>query len=186
LYLLDSISKNIGPPYITLFARIIERTFLTSYQAVDPTTKVKMEELLGTWRTGGSDGGELFKLPDEGRNGRVQHGIESQLFGLGGKGGGIGGGGRGVGDNQHFNTGVRLIPMRRFDAGTDEGFDEQMAQLPSVASAAERSGVLFDVRRLLSLRQDQAILHPDDAVNKVQIGALERVSLPHPVLPTLR
>ncbi len=42
-----------------------------------------MEELLGTWRTGGPDGGELFRDPDEGRTGRVQRGIESALFGTG-------------------------------------------------------------------------------------------------------
>ena len=50
-----------------------------------------------------------------------------------------------------------------------------MQQLPSIASAPERSGVLFDVRRLLQFRQDQAVLKPDDAVNQVQVGALEKV-----------
>ena len=87
LYLLDSISKNIGPPYVSLFCRFIERAFLSAYHAVDPSTKIKMEELLGTWRTGGPDGGELFRDADEDRTGRVQRGIEGALFGSGAYGG---------------------------------------------------------------------------------------------------
>lgn len=108
LYLLDSISKNIGPPYINLFCRFIERRFLEAYQVVDPATKTKMEELLGTWRTGGADGGELFRGPDEGRVGRVQRGIESTLFGTGGRGGGIGGGGRSIRENESYTSGVSV------------------------------------------------------------------------------
>lgn len=108
-YLLDSISKNIGPPYLLLFGRFIERAFLTTYHIVDSVTRKKLEELLGTWRTGGPDGGELFRLPEEGRNGRVQHGIESTLFGSNGRGGGIGGGGRSRDANENYMAGVRLF-----------------------------------------------------------------------------
>lgn len=36
----------------------------------------------------------------------------------------------------------------------------------------------MDVTRLLQLRQDQALLYPEDAVNKHQIVALQKVSLP--------
>ncbi|KAM0753001.1 hypothetical protein T439DRAFT_311676 [Meredithblackwellia eburnea MCA 4105] len=156
LYLLDSISKNIGQPYTTLFARFIERRFLETYQVVDQNTKIKMEELLGTWRTGGPDKGELFRLPDEGRTGgRVQRGIEHTLFGSAGRGGGIGGGGRAMRENESYMAGVQ--------------------QLPSVASQSERSAVLADVRRLLSLRHDQAKVHPEDAVNASQIVALQKL-----------
>ncbi|KAK4057545.1 mRNA 3' end processing factor [Microbotryomycetes sp. JL221] len=81
LYLLDSISKNIGPPYVALFARFIERVFLHAYRSVDSSIQIKLEELLGTWRTGSPDGGELFRLPEEGAHGRVQRGIEEALFG---------------------------------------------------------------------------------------------------------
>jgi pre-mRNA cleavage complex 2 protein Pcf11 len=106
-YLLDSISKNIGPPYLVLFARFLERTFLSAYHSVDPTTKVKLEELLGTWKTGGSDGGELFRMHDEGKTGgRVQKGIETQLFGATGRGGGMGAMGRGRDAAESYNAGV--------------------------------------------------------------------------------
>lgn len=77
-----------------------------TYHIVDQVTRTKLEELLGTWRTGGSDGGELFRLPEEGRNGRVQHGIESALFGVNGRGGGIGGGGAPRDTNENYLAGV--------------------------------------------------------------------------------
>lgn len=111
LYLLDSIAKNVGHPYTALFARFIERVFLETYQLVDPQVKVKLEELLGTWRTGGQDGGELFRFPEEGRRGRVQYGIESNLFGNGGRGGGIGGKGLPLAQNQAFQAGVSLLSL---------------------------------------------------------------------------
>ncbi|KAI5477951.1 pre-mRNA cleavage complex 2 protein Pcf11 [Pseudohyphozyma bogoriensis] len=158
MYLLDSISKNIGPPYVVLFTRFIERVYLSAYHVVDASTKTKMEELLGTWRTGGADGGELFRSPEEmgsRTGGRVQRGIETALFGPGGRGGGIGGGGRAMRDSESYQSGVQ--------------------QLPSAANRDERSGVLFDVRRLLQLRQEQAQLHPDDAVNNSQIVALQKL-----------
>lgn len=176
LYLLDSISKNIGPPYIVLFSRFIERRFLEAYQVVDSPTKIKMEELLGTWRTGGSDGGELFRLPDEGRGGRVQRGIETALFGAGGRGGGIGGGGRALRENESYQSGVRpshLVATLAFERGLI--YSRQMQQLPAPATQGERSGVLFDVRRLLQLRHDQALANPEDAVNSSQIVALQKV-----------
>lgn len=155
LYLLDSIAKNIGAPYLTLFTRFIERTFLSAYHVVDPSTQLKMEELLGTWRTGGSDGGELFRLPEEGPRGRVQRGIETALFGDRGRGGGVGGGGRPMGENEVYQAGTQ--------------------QLPAVATADERSGVLFDIRRLLQKRQEEAVQRPEDEVNQGQINALKQL-----------
>ncbi|GAA5997414.1 hypothetical protein JCM5350_003834 [Sporobolomyces pararoseus] len=155
-YLLDSISKNIGPPYLGLFARFLERTFLSAYHSVDATTKVKLEELLGTWKTGGSDGGELFRMHDEGKTGgRVQKGIETALFGATGRGGGMGAMGRGRDSAEMYNAGVQ--------------------QLPHAATSGERSGVLFDVRRLLALRQDQAAASPEDQINQGQVVALKKL-----------
>ncbi|KAG9032954.1 hypothetical protein FRB95_000702 [Tulasnella sp. JGI-2019a] len=61
-YLLDSIAKNVGQPYVPLFASFVVRVFLDSYYAVDLTTRSKMEEMLVTWRTGGPGGYELFGI----------------------------------------------------------------------------------------------------------------------------
>ncbi|GAA5990252.1 hypothetical protein JCM11641_001799 [Rhodosporidiobolus odoratus] len=151
-YLLDSISKNIGPPYLTLFSRFLERGFLSSYHSADPSTKTKLEELLGTWKTGGADGGELFRLPEEGREGRVQRGIETALWGSRGKGG-----------------------LSGTTKETSGGYGNGVAQLPQAATTSERSGVLYDVRRLLGLRQEHSQKVPGDAVNEGQISALRKL-----------
>jgi len=58
-YLLDSIAKNIGHPYISYFANFIVRLFLDTYHLVDAPTRGKMEEMLVTWRTA-QYGRELF------------------------------------------------------------------------------------------------------------------------------
>ncbi|KAJ1309081.1 hypothetical protein OPQ81_004760 [Rhizoctonia solani] len=58
-YLLDSIAKNIGQPYISYFTNFIVRLFLDTYHAVDAPTRGKMEEMLVTWRTA-QYGRELF------------------------------------------------------------------------------------------------------------------------------
>ncbi|BGO97418.1 pre-mRNA cleavage complex 2 protein Pcf11 [Rhodotorula toruloides] len=153
-YLLDSISKNIGPPYLALFSRFIERVFLSAYHSVDSSTKTKLEELLGTWKTGGADGGELFRMPgEEGEGGRVQRGIEGAIFGARGRGDGLGG--KTSREAEMYHAGVQ--------------------QLPHVATSTERSGVLYDVRRLLSLRQDAATSNPSDQINASQILALKKL-----------
>ncbi|KAG9127640.1 hypothetical protein FRC07_011384 [Ceratobasidium sp. 392] len=58
-YLLDSIAKNIGHPYISYFTNFIVRLFLDTYHLVDAPTRGKMEEMLVTWRTA-QYGRELF------------------------------------------------------------------------------------------------------------------------------
>ncbi|SGY15198.1 BQ5605_C013g07284 [Microbotryum silenes-dioicae] len=155
LYLLDSISKNIGPPYLALFARFIKRGFVDAYHVSDPATRVKMEELLGTWRTGGADGGELFRGHDQGEHDSVQRVIEAALFGTFGRGGGMGANGRSVQESESFQSG--------------------MQQITPTASNGERSGILFDLRRLLQLRLDQAAQKPSDEVNQSQIDALRKL-----------
>ncbi|SCV70243.1 BQ2448_1637 [Microbotryum intermedium] len=162
LYLLDSISKNIGPPYLALFARFIKRGFVDAYHLSDPVTRVKMEELLGTWRTGGTDGGELFRGHDQGEHDSVQRVIETALFGTFGRGGGMGANGRSMQGSESFQSG--------------------MQQITPTASNGERSGLLFDLRRLLQLRLGQAAQMPLDEVNQSQIDALKK--LQHLVLNT--
>lgn len=48
-------------------------------------------------------------MPEEGRAGRVQHGIETALFGMGGRGGGIGAGGRPLQESDSYASGVSLV-----------------------------------------------------------------------------
>ncbi|WWC70199.1 uncharacterized protein I206_104149 [Kwoniella pini CBS 10737] len=75
LYLIDSISKNIGPPYTThLLPPIIPRLYLRTYREVDGVTKAKMEEMINLWRSGGPNRTELYP------NG-VREQIERDIFG---------------------------------------------------------------------------------------------------------
>ena len=135
-----------------LFGRWIERVFLSAYTVVDPTTKIKMEELLGTWRTGAPGGTELF--PDHG--GRVQRNLEDALFGRGGRGGGIGGNGRSMLENQHFLGGVQ--------------------QIPSTASAQERAAVADDIRKMIGTLQGRAYRDPHDQSITARIASMQQVS----------
>ncbi|CAG8543431.1 10925_t:CDS:10 [Paraglomus occultum] len=52
LYLLDSISKNVGGIYIQIFSHNLARTFLDAYNVVDQATKQKLEKVLSTWKQG--------------------------------------------------------------------------------------------------------------------------------------
>lgn len=59
-YLLDAISKNVFDPYARQFSPMVSQLFLDSYREVDQSTRSKMEEMLLTWRNGGTNGKELF------------------------------------------------------------------------------------------------------------------------------
>ncbi|KAK6910080.1 hypothetical protein I203_104109 [Kwoniella mangroviensis CBS 8507] len=75
LYLIDSISKNIGAPYTThLLPPIIPRLYLRTYREVDGVTKAKMEEMINLWRTGGPNRTELY-------GSGVREQIERDIFG---------------------------------------------------------------------------------------------------------
>nr|CAG8537884.1 393_t:CDS:2 [Entrophospora candida] len=54
LYLLDSICKNVGGTYVHLFSRNLYNIFMETYNSVDQTTKLKLEKVLITWKSGPS------------------------------------------------------------------------------------------------------------------------------------
>lgn len=64
LYLLDSISKNVGSPYTLLFAQKLFHTFTQAYLLVDDPTRKKFIDLFKTWKNATTSSGvPLF--PDE-------------------------------------------------------------------------------------------------------------------------
>ncbi|KAJ8475302.1 hypothetical protein ONZ51_g6652 [Trametes cubensis] len=75
-YLLDAISKNVYDPYARHFAPVVANLFIETYEAVDPQTRSKMEEMLLTWRTGAPAGRELFGVVP-------QLAIEQHIWGSG-------------------------------------------------------------------------------------------------------
>ena len=60
IYLVDSICKNVGEPYIQLFARNIASLFLESYTRAEVSTRRSFERLLQTWKNGMPDGRPVF------------------------------------------------------------------------------------------------------------------------------
>ncbi|WVQ82379.1 hypothetical protein IAT38_004507 [Cryptococcus sp. DSM 104549] len=75
LYLLDSISKNIGSPYTThLLPPVIPRLYIRTYREVDGVTRSKMEEMIRLWRNGGPGGQHLYGP-------QITEEVENQLFG---------------------------------------------------------------------------------------------------------
>ena len=73
-YLLDAISKNVYEPYAVKFSAIVVPLFLDTYFDVDHTTRIKMDEMLATWRSGSPHGKELFGVA-------VQVAIERSIWG---------------------------------------------------------------------------------------------------------
>lgn len=73
-YLLDAVSKNVFEPYAAKFSAFVVSLFLDTYHQVDHATRVKMDEMLATWRTGGPHGKELFGVA-------VQVAIERSIWG---------------------------------------------------------------------------------------------------------
>ena len=49
MYLLDSILKNIGEPYVSIFSRNVATLFLRAYTAVNVDEKARLQRLAGTW-----------------------------------------------------------------------------------------------------------------------------------------
>lgn len=77
LYVLDSICKNVGAPYTDLWASRIYNIFMETYRVVDHAVKVRMEELLNTWREAGPNRTPLFGAA-------AQQSIERSLWGQSG------------------------------------------------------------------------------------------------------
>ncbi|KAI0323334.1 hypothetical protein GY45DRAFT_1231542, partial [Cubamyces sp. BRFM 1775] len=61
-YLHDAISKNVSDLCTRHFAPIVVNLFIETYEAVNPQTRSKMEEMLLTWRSGAPAGQELFGI----------------------------------------------------------------------------------------------------------------------------
>lgn len=60
IYLIDSICKNVGEPYIHLFARNMVSVFLDAYTLAEVQTRRSFERLLQTWKNGMPDGRPVF------------------------------------------------------------------------------------------------------------------------------
>ncbi|CAD6578307.1 MAG: Arginase, catabolizes arginine to ornithine and urea [Cyphobasidiales sp. Tagirdzhanova-0007] len=173
LYLLDSICKNVGPPYTALLARSIDRIFLSAYHEVDQSTKVKLEELLGTWRNGAPDGGELFQLQPGAPLGAIppQRAMEEALFGR-----------RPSPPIPSSRNDAQLMPpmppIAAMPLQAQNPYHHQQSPQPpqpGLANTSERAAVLYDLRKLLGIRREQAAANPADKSNFDQIATIQQL-----------
>lgn len=75
LYLVDSISKNVGRPFTNqLLPPVMPRMYISAYRQVNGTTRSKMEEMISLWRTSGPDRTDLYGVG-------VREQIEQAIFG---------------------------------------------------------------------------------------------------------
>ncbi|KAJ3074807.1 hypothetical protein HDU98_010162 [Podochytrium sp. JEL0797] len=94
LYLMDSICKNVGPAYSTLFERNLIQSFTNAYASVSLQDREKFKKVVATWKlvvpTGAHAGRSVFGVDLTGR-------LDAFMAGARG-GGGVGGAvGNGVG-----------------------------------------------------------------------------------------
>lgn len=50
VYLMDSVLKNVGGPYVNLFSQNLYNTFCSAFEGVDSSTKRSLQTVLKTWR----------------------------------------------------------------------------------------------------------------------------------------
>lgn len=150
MYTLDSISKNIGSPYTELWAQRIAHVFLETYRVVDHPTKVRLEELLGTWRQGGPDGRPLF-------GGDAQWDIERNLYGS--QGPPVAPTAPRASPLPHPGSLSPVPPHGRLVADEKSSAIEQIDRLLALASQEQqRNPQAFNPTRMLALRQLKGVV----------------------------
>lgn len=152
LYLLDSISKNIGAPYTTHFLpAIIPRLYIRTYRDVDGVTRNKMTEMIGLWRRSGANGAELYGAA-------VREEVEREIFG------------------------GRPAPVRTpVNAPAPTGYNTPpLAPTPTMPSAVpvgpSKQEVLDAINVTIQAKHAEAAQKPWDASVKTQLGALMGLS----------
>lgn len=128
----------------------MDRAFLESFRLMDPLTQQKMEELLGSWRTGGPDGSMVY--PE-----RLLKAIEEGLYGFHGRGGGIAGQGKPLAEASHYTAGLQ--------------------QRPSQATQEEVSQLLSQIRSAKGVSMAKAHRDPTDHQSRQSLVLLDKVSV---------
>ncbi|OCF36838.1 hypothetical protein I316_01434 [Kwoniella heveanensis BCC8398] len=188
LYLIDSISKNIGPPYTThLLPPIIPRLYLRTYREVDGVTKAKMEEMINLWRTSGPNRGDLYGPA-------VREQIERDIFGSSAiPGAGIGATGvSSIGSNvgrmpslpslQQVRTAVQAaLENKQREAASrnwDPAVSQQVKALSGIAQLLNTATV--SPQELAQIMEQVTVMAPPTPV----VQSLPAFTPPPPSLPT--
>ncbi|CAO1615505.1 unnamed protein product [Sympodiomycopsis kandeliae] len=156
MYVLDSISKNIGSPYVSLWGQRIAHIFLETYRLVDQQTKVRMEELLNTWRTAGQAGQPLF-------GGEAQWEIERNLYGNQGP------------PQTHLSPPKNFTHLRASPRpGTRSPLLSNGQAVPTAGDESHRTRMVEQIDRLLALGTQEQYRSPQ-AFNPSRMAALKQL-----------
>ncbi|CAG8603750.1 418_t:CDS:10 [Ambispora leptoticha] len=162
LYLLDSISKNVGGVYITLFSHNLLHTFIDAYHAVDDTTKQKFERVLNTWKVG-PNGGPVYPPEVTGLIERAL--IKQQQIRYQNRGS--------IDGRNHIHINPNFLAGMY---GSETA--PLVAQLPLQQSQVfmpppDQTRLIQEYRALLLQRQQYALQNAGDPNNQVQIQTLQ-------------
>ncbi|KAF9334983.1 hypothetical protein BG006_001145 [Podila minutissima] len=151
LYLIDSIIKLVGGPYLDLFERIIVNLFLDTYSVVDSSTKASIEKVLRTWPNYQT---QLFSRETVAR---IERGMQSMRQPHG------------------MNAQSPIINSRNpQDMYRQNANNMQYGQAPN--RPQESDNVLLKDIQLLILQKRQAmIMNPADPSNAKQVGILQQL-----------
>ncbi|KAF8988871.1 hypothetical protein BGZ52_005798 [Haplosporangium bisporale] len=149
LYLIDSIIKVAGGPYLNLFERVIVNMFLDAYAVVDSTTKAAIEKLLRTWPSYHT---QLFprEIVD-----RIERGIQSMR-------------------QPHGLNGQPPVNPRPDPRDPRNANNMQYGQAPNRPQESDNV-LLQDIQLLILQKQQAMIMNPADQSHAKQVGILQQL-----------
>ncbi|KAJ9093771.1 hypothetical protein QFC19_008210 [Naganishia cerealis] len=169
-YLLDSISKNAGPPYTTyIFPQFLAQVYLRAYSQVDGLTKKKMEDMLTTWRTtrgAGTPEGELF--PRDVRN-HIEQAIYGRMIPAP-----MPPGQMPMQQNMYPPPSIHTVPTTPF-MPTPPQSSISMAPPPPHSAGISRDSVTTTLLTTLSLKRALLAKNPHDTSTQSTVGILEQL-----------
>ncbi|KAI1294052.1 hypothetical protein EDD11_008281, partial [Mortierella claussenii] len=174
LYLIDSIIKNVGGPYLNLFSRSIVNLFLDAYQAVDNTAKISFEKVLGTWPNWNT---QLFSRDIISRIERGVHSMRQQ---------------RHPPPQQQQQPSMHVNPHfsdRPHDGSHNQGHTHGQGRMfgvngstapqnriPQALLEARPDNVLLqDIQLLMLQKQQESMINPNDEASAKQVAILQQL-----------
>ncbi|KAG0291187.1 hypothetical protein BGZ96_005410 [Linnemannia gamsii] len=166
LYLIDSIIKNVGGPYLNQFARTIVTLFLDAYAVVDSSAKASFEKVLGTWPNWTSQlfPKELIAKIEQGvRSMRQQKQGSYQSSSSHGK--------------PHYSDRPREDPYSQNASSMYGSNGSQNRPTPPSApvESSGDNGLLKDIQLLMLQKQHAMIMNPADQASAKQVAILQQL-----------
>ncbi|KAF9963230.1 hypothetical protein BGZ70_007547 [Mortierella alpina] len=170
LYLIDSIIKNVGGPYLNLFARTIVNLFLDAYAVVDSSAKASFEKVLGTWPNWNS---QLFPRDVIARMERGVQSMRQQYKSQYQQ--------SGMHVNPHFSDRPRDPRDPRDQDAYSQGAGNTHRPPPPAAAAPQSTEssadnvLLQDIQLLMLQKQQAMIMNPSDQASAKQVAILQQL-----------